>query len=34
MTNHKKLIDVTGPELPFFERTKGILIIDQSVKMP
>ena len=33
MTNHKKLIDVTGPELPFFQKREGILKIDQSVKM-
>ena len=25
---------VTGPELPFFHKRKGILKIDQSVKMP
>ena len=25
---------VTGPELPFFHRRKGVLEIDQSVKMP
>ena len=25
---------VTGPELPFFHKRKGVLIIDQSVKMP
>ena len=25
---------VTGPELPFFHRRKGVLKIDQSVKMP
>ena len=34
MTNHKTLIDVTGPELPFFHKRKGALKIDQSVKMP
>ena len=34
MTNHGKLIDVTGPELPFFHERKGILKVDQSVKMP
>ena len=34
MTNHKKLIDVTGPELPFFLKRKGILKIDESVEMP
>ena len=35
MTNHKKVIDVTGSlELPFFHKRKGILKIDQSVKMP
>ena len=34
MTSHKKLIDVTGPELPLFHKRKGILKIDQSVKMP
>ena len=33
MTNYKKLIDVTGPKLPFFHKRKGILKIDQSVKM-
>ena len=33
MTNHKKLIDVTGPELQFFHKRKGMLKIDQSVKM-
>ena len=25
---------VTGPELPFFHKRKGVLKIDQSVKMP
>ena len=30
MTNHKKLM---APELPFFRERKGILKIDQSVKM-
>ena len=25
---------VTGPELPFFRKRKGVLKIDQSVKMP
>ena len=25
---------VTGPELPFFHKGKGVLKIDQSVKMP
>ena len=34
MTSHKKLIDVTAPELPLFHKRKGILKIDQSVKMP
>ena len=34
MTNHKKLIDVTGPELPFFHKRRGMLKIDYSVKMP
>jgi len=34
MTNHKKLIDVTGPELPLFHKRKGKLKIDQSAKMP
>ena len=34
IANHKKLIDVTGPELPLFHRRKGVLQIDQSVKMP
>ena len=34
MTNYKKLIDVTGPELSFFHKRKGILKTDQSVKMP
>ena len=34
ITNHKTLIDVTGPELPFFHNRKGVLKIDQSVKMP
>ena len=33
MTKHKKLNVVTGPELPFFLKRKGILKIDQSVKM-
>ena len=30
MTNHGKLTDVTGPELLFFHKRKGILKIDQS----
>ena len=34
MTNHKKQIDVTGPEQPFFHQRKGIPKIDQSVKVP
>ena len=34
MTNQKTLIGVTGPELPFFHKRKGVLKIDQSVKMP
>ena len=34
ITNHKTLVDVTGPELPFFHKRKGVLKIDQSVKMP
>ena len=34
MTNHKKLIDVTGAGLPLFWKRKGILKIDHSVKMP
>ena len=37
MTNHKKLIwrhCVTGPELSFLRKRKGLLKIDQSVKMP
>ena len=37
MTNHKTLNDVTAslrPELPFFHKRKGVLKIDQSVKMP
>ena len=42
MTNYKKVIDrpllkvidITGPEPPFFHKGKGILKIDQSVKMP
>ena len=34
MTNYKKVIDVTGPETPFFHKRKGMLKIDQSVKMP
>ena len=34
MSNHKKLIGVTGPELPFFHREKGVLKIDQSLKIP
>ena len=25
---------VTGPELPFFHKRKGVLKIDQCVKMP
>ena len=34
MTNHKKLGHwVTGPELPFFHKRKGILKTDQSVKI-
>ena len=32
MTNHRELIDVTGPELPFFHKRKGIPKIDHSVK--
>lgn len=32
MTNHEKIIVVTGPYLPFFHRRKGKLKIDQSVK--
>ena len=40
ITNHKTLIDeslhhcITGPELPFFHNRKGVLKIDQSVRMP
>ena len=34
MTNHKKLIGVTGPELPFFHKRRVTLKLDQSVKMP
>ena len=34
MTNHKTIIDVTGPELPFFCKIKGVQKIDQFVKMP
>ena len=33
ITNHKTLIDVTGPELLFFHKRKGVLKIDQSVKI-
>ena len=33
MTNHRKLIDLTGSELPFFHNRKGILKKDQPVKM-
>ena len=32
MTNHKKLIDVTGPEQRFFSQTERMLKIDQSKK--
>ena len=32
--NHKTPIDVTGLELPFFHKRKGILKIDQSVIRP
>ena len=34
MTNHKILVDVSGQGLPFFHKRKGILKIDQSIKMP
>lgn len=34
MTNYKKLVDFTGPELPFFYKREGIPKIDQSIKMP
>ena len=34
MTNHKKLIDVSGPELPFFHKKNGVQKTEQSVKMP
>ena len=34
MANHKKLIDVGGPELPFFQKRKGVQKkTEQSVKM-
>ena len=32
MTNHKKLIDFTGPELSFFHKRKDMLKIDQCKK--
>ena len=35
MTNRKTLIPcVTVPELTFFHQRKGLLKVDQSVKMP
>ena len=34
MTGDKKLVDVTGPEVSFFHKRKGILKVDQSVNMP
>ena len=37
ITNHKTLLTshcVTGLELPFFHNRKGVLKIDQSVRMP
>ena len=35
MTNQKTLRHcITGPELSFFHKRKGVLKIDQSVKMP
>ena len=34
MINHKKLIDATESELLFFHERKGILKIDQSIKVP
>ena len=36
MSSHTKLFDVTAsrPELPFFHKRKGILKLDQSLKMP
>ena len=32
MAKLKKLIDVTGPQLPFLHKRKGVLKIDQSKK--
>ena len=34
MTNYKTLIDINAPDLPFFLKRKGVLKIDEFVKMP
>ena len=34
MTNYKRVTNVNGQDRLFFDKRKGMLKIDQSVKMP